>query len=129
MASGKRPLSPHISIYRWQITMVLSITHRATGIGLVAGALLFTYWLSSAAYSPQAFADAQALMGSWFGQLVLLGFTASLWFHLANGIRHLAWDAAWGFEMDKVRATGWLVIIAAVVLTAATWLIALRGAM
>jgi succinate dehydrogenase / fumarate reductase, cytochrome b subunit len=129
MASGKRPLSPHISIYRWQITMVLSITHRATGIGLVAGALLFAYWLSSAAYSPQAFADAQAVMGSWFGQLVLLGLTASLWFHLANGIRHLAWDAAWGFEMDKVRATGWLVIIAAVVLTAATWLIALKGAM
>ena len=129
MASGKRPLSPHISIYRWQITMVLSITHRATGVALAACALLFAYWLSSAAYSPQAFADAQAVMGSWFGQLVLLGFTASLWFHLANGIRHLAWDAAWGFEMDKVRTTGWLVIIAAVVLTAATWLIALKGAM
>jgi succinate dehydrogenase / fumarate reductase cytochrome b subunit len=127
MAPGKRPLSPHLSIYQPQITSILSITHRATGIALAVGALVFAYWLTAAAYGPQAFAQAQGLMGSVIGQIILLGFTFSLFFHLANGLRHLAWDCGWGFEMDKVRTTGWLVIAAAVVLTVGTWFIALKG--
>ncbi|MEQ8195958.1 MAG: succinate dehydrogenase, cytochrome b556 subunit [Rhodospirillales bacterium] len=121
MESRQRPLSPHLQIYRPQITSVLSILHRITGVALAAGAVLLTYWLSCAVYGPEAFASAQAVMGSWFGRLILLGLTFSLYYHLANGIRHLAWDAGWGFELPKLRATGWLVVIVSLVLTLATW--------
>lgn len=122
MASGKRPLSPHLQIYRPQITSVLSILHRITGVALAFGAVLLTYWLTSTAYGPEAFARAQALLGSWFGRLVLLGMTFSLFYHLANGIRHLAWDAGWGYELPRLRKTGILVIVAAVALTILTWI-------
>lgn len=122
MASGNRPLSPHLQIYRPQITSILSIVHRMTGVGLVAGALLFTYWVSSATYGPEAFARAQALLGSWFGRLVLLGLTGSLFYHLANGIRHLAWDAGWGYEMPKLKASGWAVVIISGAMTVLTFL-------
>lgn len=122
MASGKRPLSPHLQIYRPQITSILSILHRLTGLALAFGAVLLTYWLTSSAYGPEAFARAQAVFGSWFGRLVLLGMTFSLFYHLANGIRHLAWDAGWGFELPTLRKTGILVVAVAVVLTALTWI-------
>jgi succinate dehydrogenase / fumarate reductase cytochrome b subunit len=131
MASGNRPLSPHLQIYRPQITSILSITHRMTGIALAAGALLFTYWLTAAAYGPDAFANAQVFMGSIFGRLVLFGFTLSLFFHLCNGIRHLVWDAGRGFELPMLRATGWLVLVMSVVLSIATFWAgyAMRGGM
>lgn len=122
MASGKRPLSPHLQIYRPQITSILSILHRITGVALAFGAVLLTYWLTSGAYGPEAFARAQAVFGSWFGRLVLLGMTFSLFYHLANGIRHLAWDAGWGFELPTLRKTGILVVAVAVALTALTWI-------
>jgi len=108
-----RPLSPHLQVYKPQITSVLSITHRVTGVFLFAGALLLTYWLSSAGYGPEHFERAQAGMSSWFGRLLLFGFTFSLFFHFANGIRHLAWDAGWGFELPTLRLTGWLVVFVA----------------
>ena len=117
----ERPLSPHLLIYRPQITSVLSITHRFAGVALSFGALVLTYWLTSAAYGPVAFARAQAALGSWFGRLVLFGLTFSLFFHLCNGVRHLAWDVGWGFEMNQLRATGWLVVAASLVLTLASW--------
>lgn len=117
----ERPLSPHLLIYRPQITSVLSITHRFAGVALSFGALVLTYWLTSAAYGPEAFARAQAALGSWFGRLVLFGLTFSLFFHLCNGVRHLAWDVGWGFEMNQLRATGWLVVAASLVLTLASW--------
>ncbi|MEQ8665299.1 MAG: succinate dehydrogenase, cytochrome b556 subunit [Rhodospirillales bacterium] len=125
----KRPLSPHLQIYRPQITSVLSITHRLTGIGLAVGALFLTYWLSSAGYGPEAFETAQAVLASWFGRLVLLGFTFCLYFHLANGIRHLAWDAGWGFELPTLRLTGWLVVIVAAIATVVTFAVgySMRG--
>lgn len=131
MTVGKRPLSPHLQVYRPQITSILSITHRATGLALVAAALLFAYWLTAAAYGPAAFARAQALMGSTVGLLILLGFTFSLFYHLFNGIRHLVWDAGRGFEMSQVRAGGWAVAILSLASTAATWFagFALRGGM
>lgn len=131
MANTQRPLSPHLQVYRPQITSVLSITHRMTGVALTAGALMFTYWFSSAAYGVEAFDRAQWFVGSWLGQLLLLGFTFSLFFHLANGIRHLAWDAGWGFELPKLRLTGWLVILFAVAATLVTWIVAysVKGAM
>ncbi|MDP6603507.1 MAG: succinate dehydrogenase, cytochrome b556 subunit [Rhodospirillales bacterium] len=122
MATQKqRPLSPHLLIYRPQITSVLSIAHRFTGVVLSFGALVLTYWLTSAAYGPEAFARAQAVLGSWFGRLMLLGLTFSLFFHFCNGIRHLVWDAGWGFEMNQLRATGWLVVTTSMILTLASW--------
>lgn len=121
MSSGSRPLSPHLQIYRPQITSFLSILHRMTGVGLVACALLFTYWISSATYGPEAFERAQAFLGSWFGRLFLFAMTFALFFHLGNGIRHLAWDAGWGYEMPKLKATGVIVVIFAGAMTFLTF--------
>ena len=121
MASADRPLSPHLQVYRPQITSVLSITHRLSGVALSAATLLFTYWVGAAAYGPDAFARAQSLMGSWFGLLVLFGFTIALFFHMANGVRHLFWDIGKGFELKTLRRTGWAVVIVALGATALTW--------
>ena len=106
MAPPDRPLSPHLQVYRPQITSVLSILHRMTGVALTVGTLLLTYWLVSAAYGPGVFADAQSFMGSFIGQLLLWAFTFALFYHLGNGIRHLAWDFGWGFELSQVRTSG-----------------------
>jgi succinate dehydrogenase / fumarate reductase cytochrome b subunit len=106
MPSPLRPLSPHLQVYRWQLTSVLSILHRITGVALSAGTLLLTWWLVAAAYGPDAFATAQGFMGSFIGQLILWGFTFALFYHLGNGIRHLAWDFGWGFELSQVRTSG-----------------------
>lgn len=110
MPSVDRPLSPHLQVYRPQITSVLSILHRITGVALTFATLLLTWWLVAAAYGPEQFADAQAFLGSWIGQLLLWGFTFAVFYHLANGVRHLLWDFGWGFEMDQVRKTGIAVI-------------------
>ncbi len=121
--TGIRPLSPHLQVYRWQITMALSILHRATGVALAIGTLLLVYWLTAAASGPEAFATAQAVIGSWLGRLCLFGWTWALFYHLCNGIRHLAWDAGWGFEIGTVTATGWLVVVASVLLTLFAWVL------
>jgi succinate dehydrogenase / fumarate reductase cytochrome b subunit len=125
MPPAPRPLSPHLQIYRPQLTSILSITHRATGVALAAGTLLLVYWLMAAALGPDSFADAQALIGSWLGYLVLFGWSFSLFFHLANGLRHLAWDAGYGFALDQVYASGWVVIGASVGLTVLAWIVGL----
>jgi len=124
MASHERPLSPHLGIYRPQITSILSILHRMTGIALGVGALLLTYWLAAGAYGPEAYDRAQGLLGSGLGRVVLLGITFSLFYHLCNGIRHLAWDIGWGFELPRLRATGWLVVLSAIALTLILWFMA-----
>lgn len=124
MTTRNRPVSPHLQIYKPQITSILSITHRLTGVALCGGAVILTYWLMSATYGPDAFATAQSLLGSWFGMLVLLGVVFSLWYHLANGIRHLAWDVGWGFELDQVTMSGIAVLVVAVVLTVGTFALA-----
>ena len=93
MPSGSRPLSPHLQVYRPQWTMVLSISHRITGVGLSLGTLLLVYWLAAAAAGPEAFETAQEVIGSWIGRLFLFGWTFALFYHLCNGIRHLVWDA------------------------------------
>ncbi len=121
MASGNRPLSPHLQVYRPQITSMLSILHRMTGVCLWAGALLMTYWISSATYGPEAFAQAQSILGSWFGRLVLLGLTVSLFYHFGNGIRHLAWDIGWGYEMETLTRTGWALILFTITATLLTF--------
>lgn len=118
---SNRPLSPHLQVYRPQITSMLSITHRISGVALAAGALLLTYWLTSAAYGPEVFERTHALFGTTIGRLFLLGFTFAFFFHLCNGIRHLFWDAGKGFEISAVRASGILVILSAVGLTLLSW--------
>ncbi len=129
MSNRDRPLSPHLQIYRPQITSVLSILHRATGVALVAGLLALVYWLAAAAAGDAAFAAAQGFLASWIGRLLLLAWTFAVFFHLANGIRHLVWDMGRGFELKTVTASGWLVVAVSAVLTLLTWVAAygLRG--
>ncbi|MBT3307804.1 MAG: succinate dehydrogenase, cytochrome b556 subunit [Alphaproteobacteria bacterium] len=127
MIPGNRPLSPHLQVYKFRITMAVSILQRITGSGLAVGLLVFTYWLAAAAYGPDAYATAQAFLTSWFGMLLLLGFTIALYFHLCNGIRHLFWDIGWGFEMETTTASSVAIIVGTVVLTALTWFIGLSG--
>ena len=125
MARPNRPLSPHLQVYRWQWTMALSILHRITGVALGVGSLLLVYWLTAAATGPEAYARAQGFIGSWFGLLLLFGFSLALFYHLANGIRHLFWDAGRGFELKTAYASGLAVLVAAVVLTGFAWIIGL----
>ena len=112
-----RPISPHLQVYRPQLTSVLSILHRITGVALAVGTILLVYWLIAAASGPEAFASAEALVGSWLGRILLFGWTFALYFHLTNGIRHLFWDAGFGFELKTVYASGWTAVALAVALT------------
>ena len=121
----KRPLSPHLQVYKPQLTSVLSITHRGTGVFLALGTLLLVYWLIAAATGPESYAQAQQLIGSKLGLLILFAGTGALFYHLCNGIRHLFWDAGYGFELDTAYKSGWAVVIASVILTAICWIIAL----
>lgn len=125
--AGNRPISPHLQVYRPQITSVLSILHRMTGVALAFGLLLLTYWLGAAAYGAEAFAQAQGFMGAWYGQLLLFGFTVCLFYHLCNGVRHLAWDAGKGLELNELRLSGWIVLVAAVVLSVLLWVAVLAS--
>jgi succinate dehydrogenase / fumarate reductase cytochrome b subunit len=124
MAASNRPLSPHLQIYRLQITSVLSILHRITGVALAVGVPLLVWWLAAAALGPDAFETVCAFWGSWFGQLLLLGWTFALFYHLCNGIRHLAWDLGYGFDPETAALTGWLVVAGAGGLTLVTWVFA-----
>ena len=121
---GNRPLSPHLQIYRPQITSVLSIFHRMTGVGLILGAIMVVWWLMAAAASPGYFAMIDGVVTSWIGHLVLLGLTWALAYHLLNGIRHLIWDMGYGFDLQTVDRTGLAVVIGSGVLTVLLWLIA-----
>ena len=121
----ERPLSPHLQVYKWPVSMALSISHRATGIGLSVGALLMTWWLVAAASSDSAFAAVQGFLGSWFGVFLLLCWAAALLLHLFQGIRHLAWDAGYGFDNRSYRVTGWGVLAATVVATLIVWIVGL----
>ncbi|HJP23522.1 MAG TPA: succinate dehydrogenase, cytochrome b556 subunit [Alphaproteobacteria bacterium] len=117
MSEVERPLSPHLQIYRPQLTSLLSIMHRATGVVLTLGALLWAWWLVGAAYGPEAFATVQAFLGSWFGRLLLLGFTFSLFYHLCNGVRHMLWDIGWGFDLPVLYRSGWIMLFCSIALT------------
>ena len=123
MTTANRPLSPHLQIYKFQLTMAVSVSQRITGAGLAGGLILFAYWLGAAAYGPEAYATAQAFLTSWFGYLLLIGFTFAGSFHLLNGIRHLFWDIGWGFDMETTKASSAAIVVGAVVLTALIWLI------
>lgn len=121
----RRPLSPHLQIYRPQITSVLSILNRITATAASVGSLMLVWWLVAAATGPAAFAQVQWFAGSLVGMFVLAGWTLCLMYHLFAGLRHLAWDAGWGFELDKTYASGWATVIASVASTALIWLAAL----
>jgi succinate dehydrogenase / fumarate reductase cytochrome b subunit len=122
MASRERPLSPHLQIYRPQITSVLSILHRITGGALAAGTLLLVYWLVAIAGGPDTYAAAQSVIGSVIGQLLLFGWSWALFYHLTNGIRHLFWDMGRGFELRTVSLSGWAVVALSLALTLAVWI-------
>ena len=129
MEKSQRPLSPHLQIYRPQLTSVLSITHRASGIALVLGTLVLVYWLLAAASGAEAYSSAQQLLGSWLGRILMLGFSFALFFHLCNGIRHLFWDAGLGFELKTAYASGKAVVAVSVIMTVLAWALAyaMRG--
>ncbi len=116
-----RPLSPHLQIYRWQLTMVLSIIHRATGVALAVGTILLIALLLALAAGPDAYQSVRACCSSWLGLLMLFGWSWALCFHMFNGLRHLLWDVGWGFEIPRAYLTGWTVVAASMVMTALIW--------
>jgi len=118
---AQRPLSPHLQIYRWPITMQTSILHRVTGVGISIGALLLCWWLVAAATGPEAYAVFQSATFHWFGRLVLFGFTVALVFHSLNGVRHLFWDLGFGFRVPTANTTGLIVYGLTVALTLVVW--------
>ncbi len=123
-----RPLSPNIQIYRPQLTSVLSIANRLTGVFLSICAMVLVAWLVAAAAGPESYSAFQGLTGSWAGQILLLGGTFAFFLHLCGGIRHLLWDTVHGFELRQIYTSGWIVVAASVVLTLAAWIAGLTMA-
>lgn len=121
MEKHARPLSPHLGIYKWHITMLLSILHRATGIALAAGTVLLLGWLWSAAYSPACFVRLHEWLNTVIGRIVLVGWSLAFYIHLLNGIRHLCWDTGRGFEIHTAEKSAWAVLLFGAVLTLITW--------
>ena len=117
----ERPLSPHLLVYKPQLTSVLSISHRLSGAALAGGSLLAVWWIVALATGPEYFGFVQALMLSVPGQLVLMAFSAAVFYHLSNGIRHLFWDAGKGYAPGFANVTAWMTIIFAAVATAVVW--------
>jgi len=122
MRTDPRPLSPHLQIYRPQLTSVLSITHRATGVALSVGTLLLVWWLVAAANGPDSYDNVQRFLGSWIGLVLLFGWSVALFYHLCNGLRHLWWDTGRGLDLPSVYASGWAVLAATGLLTAIAWI-------
>jgi succinate dehydrogenase / fumarate reductase cytochrome b subunit len=121
MTVRSRPLSPHLQIYRWTITMAMSIAHRATGIANYAGTLLLVLWLGAAAIGQEALNPVNDLLASWFGQLVLFAYTWSLLHHMLGGLRHFVWDFILGMEPGQREALAWANLVASIVLTLLVW--------
>jgi succinate dehydrogenase / fumarate reductase cytochrome b subunit len=116
-----RPLSPHLLIYRPQITSVLSILHRLTGIALSLGLFVFAAIIIAASFGQGAFLVITSHLQTWYGFLVLIGWTLAFYYHLCNGIRHLFWDVGLGFELTTVTTSGWAVVLGSFGMTAVTW--------
>jgi succinate dehydrogenase / fumarate reductase cytochrome b subunit len=117
-------MSPHLSIWRWHVTMLTSILHRVTGVGLYLGGLIVAAWAISLASGPEAYETFKAVLGSPLGKFVMLGMTLSLFYHLANGIRHLVWDAGHGLDVKSANASAYTVFGFTVAATIAVWAIA-----
>ena len=125
-----RPLSPHLQVYRPQLTSILSISHRVTGVALSVGTLMFVWQLVAAASGPEAFESFQHFADSWIGLAILFGWSAALIYHLCNGIRHLIWDTGRAIDLPSAYRSGAIVVAATAVLTVLAWIVALieRGA-
>lgn len=117
-------MSPHLQVWRWHVTMTTSILHRASGMGLYFGALILTGWAIALASGPDAYAAYMGLLGSPLGKLAMFLLTAGLMYHLANGIRHLTWDAGAGLDVKTANVTGWFAIVFAAVSTVGIWIVA-----
>jgi succinate dehydrogenase / fumarate reductase cytochrome b subunit len=120
-----RPLSPHLQVYRWQISNTLSILHRLTGLGLALGALALVSWLLALASGQAAYGPVSSAFASFPGRLMLLVWTFCFFYHLCNGLRHLVWDAGYGFDKAVARKSGVAVVTAAGALTVIFWMVAL----
>ena len=123
--AADRPLSPHLQIYRWYLTMMLSILHRTTGILLSASLIFLTWGLIALASGTEAFGSISWLVDSWFGGLLLFVWTYVAFHHCLSGIRHLAWDAGYGFELKAAYRTGYAVFAVAAALTLIVWIVVL----
>ena len=118
-----RPLSPHMQIYRWPLPMAMSILHRITGAGLYVGTLLMAWWLIAAGSGPNAYATFAAFIGSFFGRLILFGYTWALVHHALGGVRHLIWDTGRGFEVHEREWLSLATAVGSVTLTLLLWVI------
>ena len=125
MRNAERPLSPHLQIYRWPLSMAMSILHRFTGIALSLGTVLLVWWLVAAADGREAYDQVQWFLGSWIGLVLLFGWTVALFFHLCNGIRHLWWDTGQGLDLKSVNVSGWAVLAATIILSITSWIVGL----
>jgi succinate dehydrogenase / fumarate reductase cytochrome b subunit len=123
-----RPLSPHLQVYRWPLSMALSIMHRVSGVALAVGTVLLVWWLMAVAAGGEHYTRFADCLSSPLGKLALFSWTLAIVFHLLSGVRHLVWDAGWGFRKPQTQATGWIVVIGTIVLTAAIWWLAIGGA-
>jgi succinate dehydrogenase / fumarate reductase cytochrome b subunit len=121
MSNTGRPLSPHLSIYRWPITMVLSILHRMTGVAMSVGLVVLAAWLMQAAAGPEAYLGFTIAMSGFAGKLLLVAWSFAFFFHAANGVRHLVWDTGRGLEKRQADRSAWLVIGVAAIATAIFW--------
>jgi len=122
--TDKRPLSPHLQHYKLPLTAWLSISHRATGIANSVAIMLLVILIASAAGTPGGYDMVAGIVDSWFGKLVLFGFTLTLYYHLCNGIRHLFWDVGYGFKLQTARTSAFVCLASAAALSIITWLVA-----
>lgn len=123
MKQSDRPLSPHLEIYRFSLTMALSIIHRITGVGLYLGSAVFAWWMFAAAMGQDQLDLVHLVLGNWFGQLILLGFTWALFHHMLGGLKHFIWDFGLGLELDQRTLLSWINIIGGLGLTLLVWAI------
>ena len=123
MTNSGRPLSPHLSVFRWPITMALSILHRVTGVAMSVGLVVYAIWLMAAAGSPGLYGWLNGVFGSLVGQLLLIGWSFAFFLHLANGVRHLVWDTGRGIDRASANSSGWLIVVATVVVTGLFWVL------
>lgn len=121
----ERPLSPHLLIYKPQLTSMLSIFHRLSGFALAVGTLLAVWYIVALSVGPAYFAFVQSLLSTWAGQLALFGFSAAAFYHLSNGVRHLLWDVGYCLSIEGVYRSGYAVIASTVLLTGGLWFLAL----
>ncbi|MDA8653790.1 succinate dehydrogenase, cytochrome b556 subunit [Alphaproteobacteria bacterium] len=122
--NASRPLSPHIQIYRWTLTMILSILHRATGVALYAGTGLLAWWLLAIATGPEAYEQVRLVSSHWLGRLVLFGYSWALFHHMFGGIRHFIWDTGRGFDLKTVEILARITSIVPLLLTVLAWALA-----